>query len=95
MRASSSSYATLRTATQGVAGPGEDPDRNKLTRGLGAGADPTSAARRQLGQGQIQKPLKGADMVFITAGMVGGTGTGAAPIVAEVGQGNSALVPDS
>jgi cell division GTPase FtsZ len=34
-------------------------------------------------------------MVFITAGMVGGTGTGAAPIVAEVGQGNSALVPDS
>ncbi len=57
----------------------------KLTRGLGAGADPDvgrEAANED--RDKIHKALKGADMVFITAGMGGGTGTGAAPIVAEV-----------
>jgi cell division protein FtsZ len=65
----------------------------KLTRGLGAGADPTvgrEAANED--RDKIHKALKGADMVFITAGMGGGTGTGAAPIVAEVAKEHSALV---
>ena len=48
----------------------------KVTKGLGAGANP------QVGE-EIIKALEGADMVFVTAGMGGGTGTGAAPIVAE------------
>ncbi|HOD15456.1 MAG TPA: cell division protein FtsZ [Spirochaetota bacterium] len=65
----------------------------KLTRGLGAGADPNvgrEAANED--RDKIHKALKGADMVFITAGMGGGTGTGAAPIVAEVAKEHSALV---
>jgi len=55
----------------------------KLTRGLGAGANPdigTQAAEES--KAEIAEALKGADMVFVTAGMGGGTGTGAAPIVA-------------
>ena len=55
----------------------------KLTRGLGAGANPdigTQAAEES--KAEIAEVLKGADMVFVTAGMGGGTGTGAAPIVA-------------
>ena len=66
---------------------------NKLTRGLGAGADPQvgkEAANED--RDKIHKALKGADMVFITAGMGGGTGTGAAPIVAEVAKEHDALV---
>ena len=66
---------------------------NKLTRGLGAGADPDigrEAANED--RDKIQKALKGADMVFVTAGMGGGTGTGAAPIVAEVAKEQQALV---
>jgi len=65
----------------------------KLTRGLGAGADPDvgrEAAHED--RDKIQKALKNADMVFVTAGMGGGTGTGAAPVVAEVAKENSALV---
>ncbi len=65
---------------------------NKLTRGLGAGANPEigrEAANED--RDKIQKAIKGADMVFITAGMGGGTGTGAAPIVAEVAREISAL----
>ena len=57
----------------------------ELTKGLGAGANPEvgrSAAMED--REQIMATLQGADMVFITAGMGGGTGTGAAPIVAEV-----------
>ena len=57
----------------------------KLTRGLGAGANPEvgqKAAEETLDE--ITAQLDGADMVFITAGMGGGTGTGAAPVVAEV-----------
>jgi cell division protein FtsZ len=63
-----------------------------LTRGLGAGADPEvgrQAAEEH--KDEIQEVLKGADMVFITAGKGGGTGTGGAPIVAEVAKALGAL----
>ncbi|MEL7603243.1 MAG: cell division protein FtsZ, partial [Bacillota bacterium] len=56
----------------------------KLTKGLGAGADPEIGRKAaEESRDQISQALKGADLVFITAGMGGGTGTGAAPIVAE------------
>ncbi len=56
----------------------------KLTRGLGAGANPQVGEQAALeSKEEIIKQLQGADMVFVTAGMGGGTGTGAAPIVAE------------
>jgi cell division protein FtsZ len=64
----------------------------QLTRGLGAGSDPEvgrAAAQEHLEE--IEEVLKGADMVFITAGKGGGTGTGAAPVVAEVARGLGAL----
>ncbi|MBC8195289.1 MAG: cell division protein FtsZ [Acidimicrobiia bacterium] len=64
----------------------------ELTRGLGAGADPElgrQAAEEH--RTDIQEALDGADMVFITAGEGGGTGTGAAPIVAEVAKSVGAL----
>lgn len=55
----------------------------KLTRGLGAGANPDIGSQAaEESRAQIAEVLKGADMVFVTAGMGGGTGTGAAPIVA-------------
>jgi cell division protein FtsZ len=57
----------------------------KATRGLGAGADPTvgrDAATES--RDELKEALKGADMVFVTAGEGGGTGTGGAPIVAEI-----------
>lgn len=57
----------------------------KLTRGLGAGANPeVGKCSAEESKAEIAEALKGADMVFVTAGMGGGTGTGAAPIVAEV-----------
>ena len=57
----------------------------KLTKGLGAGAVPDVGRRAaEESREEIAAALKGADLVFITAGMGGGTGTGAAPIVAEV-----------
>ena len=56
----------------------------KLTKGLGAGANPEiGESAAQESREEIVKALRGADMVFVTAGMGGGTGTGAAPIVAE------------
>lgn len=56
----------------------------KLTRGLGAGADPSVGQRAaEESKNEIDEILTDADMVFVTAGMGGGTGTGAAPIVAE------------
>ena len=58
---------------------------DKLTRGLGAGGDPEKGRRAaEESKEEISAALKGANMVFVTAGMGGGTGTGAAPIVAEV-----------
>ncbi|GMU79621.1 MAG: cell division protein FtsZ [Acidimicrobiia bacterium] len=64
----------------------------QLTRGLGAGSDPEVG--RQAAEDhrdEIEEILRGADMVFITAGEGGGTGTGAAPIVAEIARGLGAL----
>ncbi|SKA72397.1 cell division protein FtsZ [Paucidesulfovibrio gracilis DSM 16080] len=64
----------------------------KLTKGLGAGANPEvgrNAAVENIEE--IRQALEGADMVFITAGMGGGTGTGAAPVVAEVARDLGAL----
>ena len=56
----------------------------KLTRGLGAGANPDIGAQAaEESKAEIAEVLRGADMVFVTAGMGGGTGTGAAPIVAQ------------
>ena len=55
----------------------------KITRGLGAGANPDIGAQSaEESKSEITEALRGADMVFVTAGMGGGTGTGAAPIVA-------------
>ncbi len=55
----------------------------KITRGLGAGANPDIGAQSaEESKSEIAEVLRGADMVFVTAGMGGGTGTGAAPIVA-------------
>lgn len=64
----------------------------ELTRGLGAGSDPevgrmAAEEHRQ----EIEEVLQGADMVFITAGKGGGTGTGAAPVIAEIAKGIGAL----
>jgi cell division protein FtsZ len=56
-----------------------------LSRGLGAGGDPeVGKAAAEESKNEIRKMLEGSDMVFITAGMGGGTGTGAAPVVAEL-----------
>nr|WP_272507321.1 cell division protein FtsZ [Clostridium aestuarii] len=58
---------------------------DKLTKGLGAGANPDIGRKAaEESKDEIEQAIKGADMVFITAGMGGGTGTGAAPVVAEV-----------
>src|SRR3989440_8601549 len=57
----------------------------KVTRGLGAGADPAvGQAAAHESRDELKEALKGADMVFITAGEGGGTGTGGAPILAEL-----------
>ena len=64
----------------------------KATRGLGAGARPEKGAEAaQESREEIIKSLEGADMVFITAGMGGGTGTGAAPIIAQCAKDSGAL----
>ncbi len=64
----------------------------KLTKGLGAGAQPDIGRRAaEESREEIAQALKGADLVFVTAGMGGGTGTGAAPIVAEVARENNCL----
>ena len=58
---------------------------DKLTKGLGAGANPEIGQKAaEESKEEITEAVKGADMVFITAGMGGGTGTGAAPVVAEI-----------
>lgn len=64
----------------------------KLTRGLGAGANPDIGKKAaEESREQIEEALAGADMVFVTAGMGGGTGTGAAPVVAEIAKDLGAL----
>ncbi|MCI0475819.1 MAG: cell division protein FtsZ, partial [Anaerolineales bacterium] len=58
---------------------------DKLTRGLGAGGDPTIGEKAaEESADDLYNVLKGSDMVFVTAGMGGGTGTGAAPVVAQI-----------
>lgn len=65
---------------------------NNLTRGLGAGGDPEKGkGSAEESRNEIRKVIEDADMVFITAGMGGGTGTGAAPIVAELAREIGAL----
>jgi cell division protein FtsZ len=64
----------------------------KLTRGLGAGGNPVIGQKAaEESRAELQQSLQGADLVFIAAGMGGGTGTGAAPIVAEVAKEVGAL----
>ncbi len=64
----------------------------ELTRGLGAGADPEVGRRAAEDHTEeIEEALKGADMVFVTAGEGGGTGTGGAPVVARIAKGLGAL----
>ncbi|WP_138414996.1 cell division protein FtsZ [Aquibacillus sediminis] len=64
----------------------------KLTRGLGAGANPEVGRKAaEESKEQLEEVLKGADMVFVTAGMGGGTGTGAAPVIASVAKELGAL----
>lgn len=64
----------------------------KLTRGLGAGANPEIGKEAaEESKEQIEEALQGADMVFVTAGMGGGTGTGAAPTIAQIAKEQGAL----
>ncbi|EIT85002.1 cell division protein FtsZ [Fictibacillus macauensis ZFHKF-1] len=65
---------------------------SKLTRGLGAGANPEIGKKAaEESREQVEEALRGADMVFVTAGMGGGTGTGAAPVIAEIAKEMGAL----
>ena len=64
----------------------------QLTRGLGAGGNPTIGQKSaEESRGELQKVLEGADLVFIAAGMGGGTGTGATPVVSELAKEAGAL----
>ncbi|PSP16298.1 cell division protein FtsZ [Halobacteriales archaeon QH_10_67_13] len=64
-----------------------------LTNGLGAGGDPSMGERAtEMAQGTIKEVLSGADLVFVTAGMGGGTGTGAAPVVSNIAKEEGAIV---
>ncbi|RKX91373.1 MAG: cell division protein FtsZ [Spirochaetes bacterium] len=70
----------------------KQPIGSKLTGGLGAGGVPeTGEKAAQENRDDIENILRGADMVFITAGMGGGTGTGAAPVVADIARASGAL----
>jgi cell division protein FtsZ len=65
----------------------------KLTGGLGAGGDPSVGEKAaQENKEEIKNILRGTDMLFITAGMGGGTGTGAAPVVAQIAREMDILV---
>lgn len=66
---------------------------NESTRGLGAGADPLVGQKSaEESRAEIEKALQGADMIFITLGAGGGTGSGAGPVVAELARASGALV---
>ncbi len=68
------------------------PIGSNITRGLGAGADPERGRKAALEDVQrLKEALSGADMVFVTAGMGGGTGTGAAPVIAQLAREEGAL----
>jgi cell division protein FtsZ len=65
---------------------------DQLTKGLGAGANPDIGQQAALeSKDELQGVLQGADMVFVTAGMGGGTGTGAAPVIAQMAKDSGAL----
>jgi cell division protein FtsZ len=74
------------------AAPTKLPIGSNITRGLGAGADADKGRKAALEDVQrIKELISGADMVFVTAGMGGGTGTGAAPIIAQIAREEGAL----
>jgi cell division protein FtsZ len=88
-------FITINTDSQALQ-QAQSPNRiqigEKLTRGLGAGGNPSMGQKAaEETSEEIYEALRGADMVFITAGMGGGTGTGAAPIVAQIAQDVGAL----
>jgi cell division protein FtsZ len=65
---------------------------DKLTRGLGAGGNPEIGMKAaEESTQELEEVLRGADMVFVTCGMGGGTGTGAAPVIAELVKNSGAL----
>ncbi len=65
---------------------------DKLTKGLGAGGDPSRGLRAaEESREELREAVRGAEMVFVTTGMGGGTGTGASPVVAEVARESGAL----
>ncbi|HEX4448915.1 MAG TPA: cell division protein FtsZ [Polyangiaceae bacterium] len=79
-------------ALNASAAPTKLPIGSNITRGLGAGADPDKGRKAALEDVQrIKELVSGADMVFVTAGMGGGTGTGAAPIIAQIAREEGAL----
>ena len=76
---------TDRQALRHSSAPNQLVIGEKITKGFGAGANPSIGERAaEESVDEIKAILKGADMVFVTAGMGGGTGTGAAPIVARI-----------
>lgn len=88
-------FVAINTDMQSLQGSSADVKLHigsDITRGLGAGADPEQGARAAVADyDAIKRVLKGSDMVFITAGAGGGTGTGAAPIVARIAREVEAL----
>ncbi|MEK7836432.1 MAG: cell division protein FtsZ, partial [candidate division NC10 bacterium] len=66
---------------------------DRITRGLGVGGDPERGRQAaEESRDELKEAIKGADMVFITAGMGGGTGTGTAPVVADIAKKQGAIV---
>ena len=88
-------FITINTDAQALLTSDADvklPVGGELTRGLGAGGNPEiGASAADASRREIEEALEGADMIFITAGEGGGTGTGAAPVVAEIAKGSGAL----
>jgi cell division protein FtsZ len=88
-------FLAINTDMQSLQGSSADVKLHigsEITRGLGAGADPEQGARAAMADyDAIKRHLKGSDMIFITAGAGGGTGTGAAPIVARIAREVDAL----
>ncbi len=83
---------TDRQALEAAPAPGKIQLGRELTKGLGAGANPEIGKRAAIeSYNDIAEKLEGADMVFVTAGMGGGTGTGGAPIVAKIARELGAL----